>query len=112
MKEQEMMNYGGDILKELQEYLIQNPSINNSDILPISVTHPVLEESLRKKLRISAKNRASEKKASKKTDGYRKKYEIAFRTRLNEDLENDSCLFTVGNIQFTCSREDDHQLRK
>ena len=63
-------------LKELQEYLIQNPSINNSDILPISVTHPVLEESLRKKLRISAKNRASEKKASKKTDGYRKKYEI------------------------------------
>ena len=37
---------------------------------------------------------------------YRKKYEIAFRTRLNEDLENDSCLFTVGNIQFTCSRED------
>ena len=49
---------------------------NNSDILPISVTHPVLEESLRKKLRISAKNRASEKKASKKTDGYRKKYEI------------------------------------
>jgi len=43
---------------------------------PISVTHPVLEESLRKKLRISAKNRASEKKASKKTDGYRKKYEI------------------------------------
>ena len=40
------------------------------------MTHPVLEESLRKKLRISAKNRASEKKASKKTDGYRKKYEI------------------------------------
>ena len=67
---------GFTYLKELQEYLIQNPSINNSDILPISVTHPVLEESLRKKLRISAKNRASEKKASKKTDGYRKKYEI------------------------------------
>ena len=57
---------GFTYLKELQEYLIQNPSINNSDILPISVTHPVLEESLRKKLRISAKNRASEKKASKK----------------------------------------------
>ena len=55
---------GFTYLKELQEYLIQNPSINNSDILPISVTHPVLEESLRKKLRISAKNRASEKKAS------------------------------------------------
>ena len=68
---------GFTYLKELQEYLIQNPSINNSDILPISVTHPVLEESLRKKLRISAKNRASEKKASKKTDGYRKKYEIS-----------------------------------
>ena len=67
---------GFTYLKELQEYLIQNPSINNSDILPISVTHPVLEESLRKKLRISAKNRASEKKASKKTDGYRKKFEI------------------------------------
>lgn len=67
---------GFTYLKELQEYLIQNPSINNSDILPISVTHPVLEESLRKKLGISAKNRASEKKASKKTDGYRKKYEI------------------------------------
>ena len=63
---------GFTYLKELQEYLIQNPSINNSDILPISV----LEESLRKKLSISAKNRASEKKASKKTDGYRKKYEI------------------------------------
>ena len=38
--------------------------------------YEVLEESLRKKLRISEKNRASEKKALKKTDGYRKKYEI------------------------------------
>ena len=67
---------GYTYLKELQEYLIQNPTINNRDILPISVTHPMLEESLRKKLRISAKKESNEKKMLKKSDGYRKKYEI------------------------------------
>ena len=67
---------GYTYLKELQEYLIQNPAINNRDILPISVTHPMLEESLRKKLRISAKKESNEKKMLKKSDGYRKKYEI------------------------------------
>lgn len=36
---------------------------------------------------------------------YRKKYEIAFRTRLKEDKQNDNYLYTVGNVQFTCSRE-------
>ena len=67
---------GYTYLKELQEYLIQNLAINNRDILPISVTHPMLEESLRKKLRISAKKESNEKKMLKKSDGYRKKYEI------------------------------------
>ena len=67
---------GYTYLKELQEYLIQNPAINNGDILPIYVTHPMLEESLKKKLRISAKHQSNEKKAAKKADGYRKKYEI------------------------------------
>lgn len=67
---------GYTYLKELQEYLIQNPAINNRDILPISVTHPMLEESLRKKLRISAKKESNEKKMLKKSDRYRKKYEI------------------------------------
>ena len=57
---------GYTYLKELQEYLIQNPAINNRDILPISVTHPMLEESLRKKLRISAKKESNEKKMLKK----------------------------------------------
>ena len=56
---------GFTYLKELQEYLIQNPSINNSDILPISVTHPVLEESLRKKLRISAKTGRAKRRRQK-----------------------------------------------
>ena len=51
-------------------------AINNADILPIYVTHPMLEESLKKKLRISAKNQSDEKKKQGKADGYRKKYEI------------------------------------
>jgi hypothetical protein len=67
---------GYTYLKELQEYLIQNPAINNADILPIYVTHPMLEESLKKKLRISAKHQSDEKKKQGKADGYRKKYEI------------------------------------
>lgn len=67
---------GYTYLKELQEYLIQNPTINNADILPIYVTHPMLEESLKKKLRISAKHQSDEKKKQGKADGYRKKYEI------------------------------------
>ena len=57
---------GFTYLKELQEYLIQNPSINNSDILPISVTHPVLEESLRKKLKDFCKKQGERKEGVKK----------------------------------------------
>ena len=73
---------GYTYLKELQEYLIQNPAINNADILPIYVTHPMLEESLKKKLRISAKHQSDEKKKQGKAARarqmrrYRKKYEI------------------------------------
>ena len=36
----------------------------------------MLEESLKKKLRISAKHQSDEKKKQGKADGYRKKYEI------------------------------------
>lgn len=57
---------GFTYLKELQEYLIQNPSINNSDILPISVTHPVLEESLRKKIKDFCKKQGERKEGVKK----------------------------------------------
>ena len=55
---------------------LKDPAINNADILPIYVTHPMLEESLKKKLRISAKHQSDEKKKQGKADGYRKKYEI------------------------------------
>lgn len=37
---------------------------------------------------------------------YRKKYEAAFSVRLREDTESESYLYTIGNIQFTCSREN------
>ena len=42
---------GYSYLKDLQEYLTTIPFIKNEDILPIPVTHPRLEESLKKQKR-------------------------------------------------------------
>ena len=39
---------GYSYLKDIQEYLVAIPYINNEEILPIPVTHPRLEESLKK----------------------------------------------------------------
>lgn len=40
---------GYSYLKELQEYLRSIPFVNNDEILPIPVQHPVLEEQLRRR---------------------------------------------------------------
>lgn len=68
-------------LKELQEYLEVSPYILKDEILPISVSHKALEESIRKKLKIPEKpqkeTEEAEKKAREKQEqGYQKKYRI------------------------------------
>lgn len=60
-------------LKELQEYLETIPFINNEDILPIIVQHPVLEENLAKRSKAS---KTAEKPKILNGD-YKKKFHVA-----------------------------------
>jgi hypothetical protein len=58
---------GYSYLKDLQEYLTTIPFIKNEDILPIPVTHPRLEESLkRQKREIAQKERVRAVRARKR----------------------------------------------
>ena len=57
---------GYSYLKDLQEYLTTIPFIKNEDILPIPVTHPRLEESLKKQKReIAQKERVRAESSGK-----------------------------------------------
>lgn len=65
---------GYSYLKEMQEYLVTIPSIKNEDILPIPVTHPKLEESLRKQRLLfeqREKKRVAKEKERRKTEEQR-----------------------------------------
>lgn len=63
-------------LKELQEYLRSIPFIDGEAVLPIPVSHPVLEESIQKKRRMERKA-APEPQMQVKNFDFRKRYQAA-----------------------------------
>lgn len=65
-------------LKDLQEYLISIPFVLNEDVLPIPVRHPILESSIRKKLRTPVKQRVKKQPAVRreKNIDYKKRFDI------------------------------------
>ena len=78
---------GYSYLKDLQEYLTTIPFIKNEDILPIPVTHPRLEDSLkRQKREIAQKEHAREAQAKKRERQQAKIDKKALETASSEKL--------------------------
>ncbi len=64
-------------LKDMQEYLRTIPFIDNGDILPIQVQHPVLEEHIRKRARGGTKEKTKSKGQKQVSHAdYKKRYDV------------------------------------
>lgn len=70
---------GLSYMKELQAYLVSIPFIKKSDILPIRVRHPVLDEQMRHAARMLARARSEARKAVPKVQNvdYKKRFQAA-----------------------------------
>lgn len=66
---------GFSYLKELQEYLQTTPFVNNEDILPIPVLHPVLEEGY--KQRYATEKKQTKQPAKVVNADYRRRYQVS-----------------------------------
>lgn len=74
-------------LKDLQDYLISIPYVAKDAVLPITVRHKALEASIRKKLKLSARAKISQKKApGEKVQKPMGKRETAYRTKFRVTL--------------------------
>ena len=101
---------GYSYLKDLQEYLTTIPFIKNEDILPIPVTHPRLEESLKKQKReIAQKERVRAVRARQREKNLAKIDRKALETEKIEDFpvcECNPCGVRCGNV---CHGADERQ---
>lgn len=66
-------------LKEQQEYLQSIPFIDKTQILPVPVQHPTLEESIKKRKRTEKKT-TPEPQIQVKNFDFRKRYQVTFWT--------------------------------
>lgn len=84
---------GYSYLKDLQEYLTTIPFIKNEDILPIPVTHPRLEESLKKQKReIAQKERVRAVRARQREKNLAKIDRKALETESSGKLKISLCV--------------------
>ena len=90
---------GYSYLKDLQEYLTTIPFIKNEDILPIPVTHPRLEESLKKQKReIAQKERVRAVRARQREKNLAKIDRKALETESSGKLQILSCSFDFSDF--------------
>lgn len=104
---------GYSYLKDLQEYLTTIPFIKNEDILPIPVTHPRLEESLKKQKReIAQKERVRAVRARQREKNLAKIDRKALETESSWKIEDfpvcecNPCGVRCGNV---CHGADERQ---
>lgn len=87
---------GYSYLKDLQEYLTTIPFIKNEDILPIPVTHPRLEESLKKQKReIAQKERVRAVRARQREKNLAKIDRKALETESSGKLKISLCVNAI-----------------